>query len=162
MVNGQFEVKFDQNVLSINKDNNVDSKGRPTVSPACSDNGTKPVVNFDNLSKEPSLPINFSDIDNGGIWLTNDDGPLAVVSVVFDVVGDGDTEVFLDTQVLTLNTKGQPVDPDTWFEANKNNANYEDVLAQFAANADMYFSRGYSCSHRGSYNRGSYNCSAHN
>ena len=139
MVNGQFEVKFDQNVLSINKDNNVDSKGRPTVSPACSDNGTKPVVNFDNLSKEPSLPINFSDIDNGGIWLTNDDGPLAVVSVVFDVVGDGDTEVFLDTQVLTLNTKGQPVDPDTWFEANKNNANYEDVLAQFAANADMYF-----------------------
>ena len=140
MVNGQFEVEFDPTVLALNEASNKSGR-KSTVTPAASaSEGTGIIVNWDNLKSANRLPINFTNITDGGIWLTDEEGnALPVIQLVFDVVGDGDTEVFLDTTKITLNTAEQPVDPTTWFEADKNNDNYNELLAQFAEKADMTF-----------------------
>ena len=139
MINGQFELHYDPAVLSLKEENNKSGR-TTTLSPAAVASGAGVVSYWDNLKKEPILPINFSSITDGGIYLTDEKGKaLPVISAVFEVIGEGNTDVYLDTQIITLNDYGQPADPDTWHEANKNSDKYEATLAEFDKKADMRF-----------------------
>ena len=108
IINGQYILTYDPAVLKFNEASNTDDEDNPTVCPVAKN------VQANFTAGDGVAKFNFSD-PNGDRLVKKDGTPTPVVRLVFDVVGEGETNVNLDVYKQTFKDFDAETDPDTWY-----------------------------------------------
>ena len=108
IINGQYILTYDPAVLKFNEASNTDDDDNPTVCPVAKN------VQANFTAGTGVAKFNFSD-PNGDRLVKKDGTPIPVVRLVFDVVGEGETNVNLDVYKQTFKDFDAETDPDTWY-----------------------------------------------
>ena len=109
IINGQYTLRYDPTVLRFSEESNMDEDDNYTLCPVAK----SVVANFDYSYGEARF--NFSNGDNPKLLVKTNGTPVAVVHLVFDVIGEGDTTVYLDVFKQTFTDLVPKTDYNDWY-----------------------------------------------
>ncbi len=137
LVDGQFEVIYDPEVLQLNEaDNSVpgEEEGElvSTLVPvAANKSGTSVYTNY---TTPGDVIVNFTNMN--GIPTSKNGEVTALAKLVFKVVGKGATVVDLKVTKMDISEKGKTTDVANWIVLDADMDNFNDVVAQVSEFAE--------------------------
>lgn len=132
VVDGQFEIVYDPEVLQFNEADNQDEDEETTVVPFTNNKkGTAVVTNF---SAPGDLIVNFTNYK--GIPTTKDGEVAPIAQVTFKVIGKGSTTVDLKVSKFEISEKGKETEVENWIVADADLDNYQESVKQIQDIAD--------------------------